>query len=264
MRLLTKQSRQDMRSAWIGDNPTEKYKDIEILSITKIIDNKERITLTIWRGTAGNPYINYWLRTAQDKDRYILEAKRQADNRENYYKEHPKANGKVQTEAAKTALHIKNILKREYPSVKFSVTSDNFANGNSVDIRWIDGIPTKDIESFSHQFQYGNFDGMTDCYNYDNKHGYNQAKYVHCSREISQEKRDTIQEQLAKLMNIANQGYSVIPKDYQVNVRGYAYDAPLNALVYQISVDFDFTKGFTGVRYKKQDGHEIKNMFELY
>ena len=264
-RLMTKEARQNERKAWISGRETEKYKDIEILSYTKNYDGKEKVSLIIWRGQAGKPYINYLCRTPESAQSYIDQEKKAADNRERYYKEHPKANGKVQTESAKAALMIKTILKREYPSVRFSVRSDNFANGNSVRISWVDGVPTKEIEGFARQFESGTFDGMTDCYNYDNTANHPQAKYVHCQRDVSPEKNAIIREQLAKLMNIENSDYAVVPKPYEINVRGYAYGPPLSALVYQIAIDFDFSKGFTGVRHQKtESGETISNMFELY
>lgn len=263
--LMTKEQRQTARQAWINGKETEKYKDIEILTYEKEYNGVKRFTLLIWRGQAGKPYINYLCRTSEQMHRYIEQEKRSADNRETYYKQHPKMNGKVQTEAAKTALYIKTILKREYPNVKFSVKSSNFANGNSVDISWLDGVPTKEIDTFARQFEYGTFDGMTDCYNYDNKADHPQAKYVHCQRRISPEKQAIIRKQLAELMSIEDTDWAVIPKDFMVNVRGYAFDAPLSALVYQIAVNFDFRKGLHGARRKKTEtGEEILNVFELF
>jgi hypothetical protein len=263
-RLMTKESREAARSAWIGEHATEKYRDIEILTYEKEYNGVKKYTLTIWRGSAGNPYINYLCRTPEDVARYIATEKKQRDAYAQYYIEHPRANGKVQSESAKAALNIRNILKREYPKVKFSVTSDNFAGGNSVDIRWTDGVPSKEIDAFARQFEYGTFDGMTDSYNYDNKADHPQAKYVHCSRNVSQEKNEIIQKQLADLMGIENDDYAVVPNDFMVNVRGYAYSAPLSAFVYQIAVSFDFTKGFTGVRKQKREGVEVSNLFELF
>lgn len=261
-RLITKESRENARKAWISDRTTEKYKDIEILLDVKNYDGRERFSLVIWRGTAGKPFINYLCRTKEQAEEYITQEKKRSDEREKYNQEHKK--GHCITQSAKTAKLIKDILKKDYPNIKFSVRSDNFSMGNSVHISWTDGVPSKEIESFANQFQAGTFDGMTDCYNYDNTHDFPQAKYVHCQRTVSDEKRNIIREQLAKLMGIENTDYAVIPSDYMVNVRGYSYNAPLSALVYQIAVDFDFSKGFTGVRNKTHEGAIITNMFELY
>lgn len=64
------------------------------------------------------------------------------------------------------AANIRAELKREFPSVKFSVTSSKYSGGNSVDVRWKDGPTTKQVDAIANKYQAGWFDGMTDCYNY--------------------------------------------------------------------------------------------------
>lgn len=89
------------------------------------------------------------------------------------------------------AKNIRTELKAAFPGVKFSVRSDSFSNGCSIDVRWTDGPITKRVDEIVGKYQYGSFDGMTDCYNYNNKsarewtdkHG--GTKYAHCSRDIS-------------------------------------------------------------------------------
>ena len=96
------------------------------------------------------------------------------------------------TGAALTANVIKKKLTALYPKVKFSVTSDTFSMGNSVDIRWTDG-PTSDvINAITTQYQYGNFNSMNDSYDYtgiDPALGCDGAKYVHCHRRVSRERQ---------------------------------------------------------------------------
>jgi hypothetical protein len=259
-RLMTKESRQEARKAYINGRTTEVYKDIEIL----IYDRETHKVLMIWKGNAGKPYLHYSFKNdSAYLDRYISQEKKRADEREAYKIEESKKE-KPLTGAAATAKLIKNILKKQYPTVKFSVRSDNFAGGNSVDVDWTDGIPAKELDSFLRQFEYGSFDGMTDSYNYDNHRNHPQVKYVMPHRDISKDKEVLICKQLAEFMGIENSMNATIPHDYMANVRGYAYDCALSALVYQITVNFDFTKGFTGVRYQKYEGVDVKNMFELY
>jgi len=99
------------------------------------------------------------------------------------------------TGAALTAKKIKERLTTLYPRVKFSVTSDTFSMGNSVDIRWTDGPTSDAVNAITKQYQYGNFDGMTDSYDYtgiDTALGCDGAKYVHCHRRTSAEYRAMI------------------------------------------------------------------------
>ena len=94
------------------------------------------------------------------------------------------------TGAALTAKKIKERLTALYPRVRFSVTSDTFSMGNSVDIRWTDGPSSDAVNAITKQYQYGSFDGMTDSYNYsgtDPALGCDGAKYVQCHRRTSPE-----------------------------------------------------------------------------
>jgi hypothetical protein len=162
MRILTKAHRQEERQSWISGQPTEKHLDIEILRKPETAPG--HFTLVIWRGNAGKPYIHYYYRTAEQREKKIIEEKQSADRRAQYKAEEA-AKGRTMTQSAQTAAIIRKMLKKTYPHITFSVRSDNFANGNSVNVSWTDGIPTSAIDSFLRQFEQGTFDGMTDCYN---------------------------------------------------------------------------------------------------
>ena len=115
--------------------------------------------------------------------------------------------------AALTAKMIKQRLTALYPRVKFSVTSDTFSMGDSVDIKWTDGPRREDVETITKRYQYGSFDGMTDSYNYtriDSSLGCDGAKYVHCSRNISPERMVMLEVKLKELygeMDSNDHGY---------------------------------------------------------
>lgn len=97
---------------------------------------------------------------------------------------------------AQAAKQIRQILKKEFPSIKARVTSSSFAGGTAVDIHiggrcatLDDGFTVdkncpnyklrKDVEFFVNKFQRGHFDGMTDSYEYSNvDESIPQVKYV--------------------------------------------------------------------------------------
>lgn len=96
--------------------------------------------------------------------------------------------------AALAAKAIRKELKEKFPGVKFSVRSSNFSMGNSVDIAYDtvlhgeqdgDGkAPASEVWKVANKYQYGHFDGMTDSYEYSNRHDdLPQAKYVHVSHK---------------------------------------------------------------------------------
>jgi len=121
------------------------------------------------------------------------------------------------TGAALTAKVIKKRLKALYPSVKFSVTSDVFSMGDSVDIRWTDGPFRETIEVITKPYQNGEFNSMEDMYEYksiDPALGCEGAKYVMCHRKTSSEL-------LAKLAVKAREhfGTELDPKDYDYHRR---------------------------------------------
>lgn len=87
------------------------------------------------------------------------------------------------TQAAQTAKLVRKELKQLYPNVTFKVRSDNFSMGDSVDVIYQDGDLTNDQHvalqaELQAKYQYGNFDGMTDSYEYDNRQEHAQTKYL--------------------------------------------------------------------------------------
>lgn len=93
---------------------------------------------------------------------------------------------------SRQALAAKNIrteLKRAFPGQKFSVTSDSFSMGDSVDVRWTDGPTTDEINAIIGKYVNSAFDGMTDSSSpvHNDWHVFGETKYAHSHREISPE-----------------------------------------------------------------------------
>ena len=86
---------------------------------------------------------------------------------------------RVLSEAARAAQAIRQELRRAFPGQKFSVTSETYSMGDSVNVRWT-GEPSREaVEAFTAKYEAGHFDGMTDMYEYDNRRSdIPQAKYV--------------------------------------------------------------------------------------
>lgn len=80
------------------------------------------------------------------------------------------------------AKNIRTELKAAFPGVKFSVTSDTFSGGDSVDIGWELGPTTKQVEAITGKYQEGSFNGMEDIYETDRENIwpdiFGGAKYV--------------------------------------------------------------------------------------
>lgn len=111
----------------------------------------------------------------------------------------------MKTESAQCAKIIKKELKMKYPNIKFSVNSSNFAGGNSVNISYNDAIPSSEIEKIINKYKDGQFDGMTDCYNYSpNPLNIPRAKYISVNRHISAENNARVKADIAKKFGIVN------------------------------------------------------------
>lgn len=104
---------------------------------------------------------------------------------------------KEKTTASKTATEVRKTLNEKYPDVKFTVHSDNFANGNAVNIGWIDGPTSNEVEIELGKFQSGYFDDMTDNYVHSNHNEkIPQVKYLTYNRKMSNELYDIIKNKL--------------------------------------------------------------------
>jgi hypothetical protein len=86
------------------------------------------------------------------------------------------------------AKNIRTELKRAWPGIKFSVTSERFSMGDAIRIKWTDGPTSKQVDDIANKYKAGSFDGMEDIYNYSST-GFNalfgDAKYISTSRENS-------------------------------------------------------------------------------
>lgn len=88
---------------------------------------------------------------------------------------------------AQCAAAIRKDLKQAFPGIKFSVTSSSYSMGNSVSIRYVDGVLNNEVRDIVQKYQYGSFNGMEDIYEYTNsRDDIPQAKYIIISREISE------------------------------------------------------------------------------
>lgn len=72
---------------------------------------------------------------------------------------------------AETAKLVRQALKANFPQVRFSVRSNTYSGGASIDVHWTDG-PTEDqVDAVAGRYEGAGFDGMIDlkysCYHYE-------------------------------------------------------------------------------------------------
>lgn len=87
------------------------------------------------------------------------------------------------------AANIRAELKRAFPGIKFSVRSDSFSGGDSIDISWELGPTSAEVEAITAKYQEGHFNGMEDIYEDDRNNVwpdlFGGAKYVMTHRSES-------------------------------------------------------------------------------
>jgi hypothetical protein len=95
---------------------------------------------------------------------------------------------------AETATLVRESLKKQFPTVKFSVSC---SRGSVVNVRWEDGPTTKAVERVAKKFEGADFDGMQDLKTYkdstlNGERVHFGADYVFCSRTFSRALLDQV------------------------------------------------------------------------
>jgi len=160
----------------------EDYKGLKIFAKNDV----KYFTLKVFKDEASH-HIQYMNYHSEERRAQAIQGYKEGYDRQKAYKAEAKKNKTLST-AANTAKAIREELKANFAGVKFSVTSENFAGGNSVNISWSDGPTTEQVSNISNKYQYGHFNGMEDIYEYTNdRNDIPQAKYVSESRSMSDE-----------------------------------------------------------------------------
>lgn len=198
-RLLTKQDRENSRNAQFQALENSGYAKIEYKNLI-VFYNESTLTLKTFWGTAATHTEYYRYRSLQDMQRKIEGLKQTADAREQYKAEQKEKNKGYKSSHAAAAAAIKTELKTKFPGVKFSVISDSFSMGDSVDVSWENGPTSLEVSGVTSKYQYGHFDGMADMYEYSNsRNDIPQAKYVQTHRTLSEEIKKQVCEQIKAL-----------------------------------------------------------------
>ena len=125
------------------------------------------------------------------------------------------------------ASNIRTELKRTFPGVKFSVRSESYSGGCSINIDWTDGPTGKQVEEIANKYQYGYFDGMEDLYHYSRDPWadiYGGAKYVFCARSLTNERIQAMADKMGHAITFSQYG-EIEGIDYETarDIRNQAY-----------------------------------------
>jgi hypothetical protein len=98
---------------------------------------------------------------------------------------------------ALAAKAIRADLKKAFPGVKFGVRSETFSMGDSATVSWTDGPAVETVKEIADKYQAGDFDGMTDSYNFRENAPDVSVKFVSCDRSISEALRSLVETDIA-------------------------------------------------------------------
>ena len=205
----TKELRLEQRKLWTKDktlDPRCADLGIEVWTNETLVNNQKNYNLTIFRGSAGRPFLNVYYHERQHKqfldriDQEIEYARKERDDKAEKAKE--RGSNRYITASAACAKAIRSDLKVAFPGIKFKVNSENFAGGNTVNVRWEDGPNKNNVESLISKYEYGHFNAMEDRYEYSNtRNDIPQVKYLFTQREMSEEKRKKVESVLHRAFN---------------------------------------------------------------
>jgi len=116
---------------------------------------------------------------------------------------------------AQAAAAIRAELKTTFTGVKFKVRSSSASMTSSVDVYWTDGPSTEKVNNVIGKYQKGSFDGMTDCYNYDNVNkDLPQVRYTFSERTMSDAVAALLESELGIDINDSGNDYNNSRKIY--------------------------------------------------
>lgn len=101
-------------------------------------------------------------------------------------------------EAAELAKWMRSDLKRSFPSVTFRVRSKSYSGGSSVNVSWIDGPTTAQVERIIGVYERRTFDGQTDStgnrgeFQLPSGETVKASSFVFCNRELSAAARERL------------------------------------------------------------------------
>lgn len=149
----------------------------------------------------------------------------------------------ISTHAA-AAKAMRTDLKKAFPTTSFSVRARSFAGGDAVDVEWMDGPSSKEVNSVIGKYQYGHFDGMQDLYEYTNsRNDIPQVKYVQIRREIS----ETILENIYKEIKTTHSGWENLTglndSSYEL-MNKWSFWTPREYIMHHYIRDRDLTNGY--------------------
>ena len=103
----------------------------------------------------------------------------------------------MKSTASQAAAAIREDLKKQFPEIKFRVTSQSYSGGSSIRVEYEDGPRKEIVEGTLRKYEYGAFNSMIDLYEYSNvKEDVPQVKFLMVERQMSESTRKKLTEKI--------------------------------------------------------------------
>lgn len=195
--------------------------------------------------------------TLRKKAEAILAESNRANRRADILRQYPYLTPAKGAKKDPATANIKKELTRAFPAIKFSVTAPR---GSSINVAWELGPTTESVQKITSKYQEGNFDGMTDCYDYDKENVwpdvFGGARYVFENRNYGNDLYEVVAKDLCTLCNMT---YTGMYQSFTETGR-----ETLNVIVYRLLNKTDLTSGYHGVRRTEEDCGQWEDIYEVY
>lgn len=137
---------------------------------------------------------------AQHERNRVIEAAKKANSRAKLIEEYPylQKTSNLEKSRITATKNIRTELSRLFPGFAFSITSKSFSGGNDINVRWTDGPTYEEVHKIVSKYEYGSFNGMSDCYEMNQDSSFTDlfggVKYAFSDRDISIETRHKVAE----------------------------------------------------------------------
>jgi Large polyvalent protein associated domain 29 len=109
---------------------------------------------------------------------------------------------------ALAAANIRRELRATFPAHKFTIRSNSYSGGDSIDIKWTLGPTEHEVSAITNKYQTGTFNGMIDLYEYDTDRSFTAihggSKYVFTRRDIDTAIAPIIRDLHARMSNLSD------------------------------------------------------------
>ena len=152
-------------------------------------------------------------------------------------------------EHALCAKAIKKELKQVFPETKFSVKSDSFSMGNSVNVQWENGPTVPQVNEIVKKYEYSHYNTVEDIHEINNRRtDIPQAKYISTCRNIGIEIYEVIFEHL-KQTNSNFENIKSVNESNDSLMKNLGVWTAKN-YIYRIIHKFDLSNGLDNLQIK--------------